>query len=91
MTREVALERFKQEQKPLLERCREKFMEEFPNKVSTLMERINGAFGSICNQAEEQGKEKIVYFHFSLLRCDLGSVKFHYRFLLLNLDFMQCH
>lgn len=76
MTREEALRVFKQEHNQLLEQCRQRFIDDFPNKVQTLMERINHAFAAIRNQVEEQGKEKIVYFHFSLLRCDLLVRKF---------------
>lgn len=76
MTREEALRGFRQEHSQLLAQCQQRFVEEFPNKIQTLIERIDHAFASIRSQIETQGKEKIVYFHFSLLRCDLLVKKF---------------
>lgn len=76
MTREEALKVFKQEHNQLLEQCQQRFIDDLPNKVPILMERINNAFASIRYQIEAQEKEKIVYFHFSLLRCDLLVRKF---------------
>ena len=76
MTREEALRVFQQEHSQLLEQCQQRFIDDFPNKVQTLMERINHAFASIRKQVEEQEKEKVVFFHFSLLRCDLLVRKF---------------
>lgn len=77
MTREEALKRFKQEQEPFLNQCRQNFIETFPEKVPTLMAQIKDAFASISSQAAEQGKENIVFFHFSLLRCDLPARKYN--------------
>ena len=64
MTREEALRVFQQEHSQLLEQCQQRFIDDFPNKVQTLMERINHAFASIRKQVEEQEKEKVVFFHF---------------------------
>lgn len=77
MKREEALKNFKQEQEQFLSQCRQNFIDTFPKKVPALMDRIKEAFGSIRDQAVEQGKENIVFFHFSLLRSDLLVRKYN--------------
>lgn len=80
MTREDALKKFEDSQKEALEQYRQDFANRLPGAMPILVERLREAFEAAGRQAEEREKEEIVYFQFSLLRCDLARRK--YRILL---------
>lgn len=77
MTREEALRQFEQEHQEKLKVHRKRFMEAIPQNIPMLLTQITGAFAEAAKKAELMNKEKLVYFHFSLLRCDMIGRNYH--------------
>ncbi|MDR0925876.1 MAG: pentapeptide repeat-containing protein [Hungatella sp.] len=68
MTRQEALERFREEEREYLEEKKGQFFLEIQDKALELSKTIQQAFSALREKAE--GKEKIMFFYFSLLRID---------------------
>ncbi|WP_313577841.1 pentapeptide repeat-containing protein [Lacrimispora sp.] len=68
MTRQEALERFREEEREYLEEKKGQFFLEIQDKALELSKAIQQAFSSLREEAA--GKEKIMFFYFSLLRID---------------------
>lgn len=71
MTREEALEQFKDRHCGKVEALENEFVSGIESGIEEIMDRFLGAFGEIAEQAQEQDKSMCVFFQFSLLRYDL--------------------
>ncbi len=75
MTRAEGLERFLKEHGEQKEALRQDMVQQIPEKLEQLAERIFAAFEEIGKKAEQQEKEDCVHFLFGLQRCDLLNNK----------------
>ena len=81
MTREEALRVFQQEHSQLLEQCQQRFIDDFPNKVQTLMELIMHLHPFV-NKLRSRKKKRLSFFIFRCLGviCLSENLQFYYKF-----------
>lgn len=77
MTRQEALERFKEEEREYLEDKKRQFFMELQEKAEELTNVIKQAFSSLREEITRGEKEKIMFFYFSLLRIDVLKKNYH--------------
>ena len=68
MTRQEALAQFLEEAAPVLRQGEESFARELENQIGKLAETLKEAFSGLRREAERLEKEKLMFFHISLLR-----------------------
>nr|WP_289768749.1 pentapeptide repeat-containing protein [uncultured Acetatifactor sp.] len=68
MTRQEALVQFLEEAAPVLRQGEESFARELENQIGKLAETLKEAFSGLRREAERLEKEKLMFFHISLLR-----------------------
>ncbi|WP_077611733.1 pentapeptide repeat-containing protein [Clostridium sp. Marseille-P2415] len=71
MTRQEALEKWKEEEKDYLEEKKRQFFMELQEKAEEVSNVIKQAFSSLREEITRGEKEKIMFFYFSLLRIDI--------------------
>ncbi|MEY8356561.1 pentapeptide repeat-containing protein [Lachnospiraceae bacterium 54-53] len=71
MTKQEALEKFKEEEREYLEDRKRQFFMELQEKAGEVSDVIKRAFSSLREEIERGEKEKIMFFYFSLLRIDV--------------------
>lgn len=84
MTRQEALKRFQEQEKEYLEEKKLEFYRGIMENSEELAKVIREAFGELKEEVLRLDKEKIMFFHVSLLRMDLLNGT--YRFLLNAMD-----
>lgn len=78
MDRKEALTRFKEEERAYLEEVGEAFRTGMREKEEEVADCLLAALSALRKAAEEGKKEKIMFFHFSLLRIDFLEGKYHF-------------
>ncbi len=68
MTRQEALTRFREEMQPVLAKGEAAFGRELENQTGKLTETIKKVISGLRQEAEQLEKEKLMFFHISLLR-----------------------
>lgn len=68
MTRQEAQTQFLEEAEPALKQGEEAFARELENQMGKLAETLKEAFSGLRREAERLEKEKLMFFHISLLR-----------------------
>lgn len=68
MTRQEALEQFREETQPTLAQAEAAFGVELANQIEKLTETIKEVFSGLRQEAVRLEKEKLMFFHISLLR-----------------------
>ena len=84
MTRQEALERFRLEVKPILEQSKVQFYEVLEEKVEDFVQILQDVLERLKIRIEELEKEKIMFFHFSLMR--IGILQQTYEALVQAMD-----
>ncbi len=84
MTRQEAQEQFQKEAQPILEQGKTQFYQNFSEKVEELAEILQKVITDIRGKVEEFEKEKIMFFHFSLMR--VGILQENYEVLAQAMD-----
>ena len=77
MTRQEAMKRFKQEQAETLEQAKQLFWQQAEGESGAFAHILKQVFYSIREEAGRMEKEKLMFFHFSLLRTDLLNRKYN--------------
>lgn len=84
MTKQEALERFRVEVEPILEQSKVQFYEVLEEKVEDFVEILQDVLEKLKVRIEELEKEKIMFFHFSLMR--IGILQQTYEALVQAMD-----
>lgn len=71
MTRQEALEQFREETAPVLEQCRNTFSENLVENMDKLTATLKKSIADIRAEAERLDKEPIMFFTYALLRFDV--------------------
>lgn len=77
MTRQEALERFKKEEKQLVEQAKQQFWAHLQEQTIELAEVLKQVFYSVREEVERLEKEKIMYLYFSLIRIDVQEQNYN--------------
>lgn len=84
MTKQEALERFRAEAEPILEQSKVQFYQVLEEKVEEFVQILQDVLEKLKVRIEELEKEKIMFFHFSLMR--IGILQQTYEALVQAMD-----